>query len=81
MWVFEEEVNGQKLTSLINQTHENVKYLPGITLPTNVVAEPDLATAVPLTGLSLCSDTLSLRSDPLTVRSDACTLCFNACTP
>ena len=29
MWVFEEEVNGQKLSEVINTTHENVKYLPG----------------------------------------------------
>lgn len=42
MWVFEEEVNGRKLTEIINQEHENVKYLPGIKLPDNIVAEPDL---------------------------------------
>lgn len=55
MWVFEEEVsipkdsqhyNGsdkpEKLSELINKVHENVKYLPGITLPPNVVANPDL---------------------------------------
>merc|ERR1712109_412857 len=28
MWVFEEEVNGRKLTEIINTEHENVKYLP-----------------------------------------------------
>ena len=28
MWVFEEEVDGQKLTEIINTQHENVKYLP-----------------------------------------------------
>lgn len=37
MWVFEEMVNGQKLSDIINQRHENVKYLPGIKLPSNVV--------------------------------------------
>ena len=42
MWVFEEMVNGQKLTELINTQHENVKYLPGIKLPPNVVAFPDV---------------------------------------
>merc|ERR1712106_844789 len=31
MWVFEEEVNGRKLTEIINPDHENVKYLPGRT--------------------------------------------------
>ncbi|KAG0266917.1 glycerol-3-phosphate dehydrogenase [Mortierella polycephala] len=42
MWVFEEQVNGQNLTEIINAKHENVKYLPGIKLPENVVACPDL---------------------------------------
>lgn len=51
MWVYEEmvEVDGcdekQKLTEIINTKHENIKYLPGITLPDNVVAVPDLAEA------------------------------------
>jgi len=45
MWVFEEEVNGRKLTEIINTEHENVKYLPGRTLPSNVVAVPDILTA------------------------------------
>ena len=35
----------QKLTQLINGLHENVKYLPGIDLPRNVVANPDLPDA------------------------------------
>ncbi|KID86459.1 Glycerol-3-phosphate dehydrogenase [Metarhizium guizhouense ARSEF 977] len=61
MWVFEEEVvvtsdskhydpsigdKPQKLTSIINKYHENVKYLPGITLPSNIVANPSLVDAV-----------------------------------
>ena len=29
MWVFEEMVEGKKLTEIINETHENVKYLKG----------------------------------------------------
>lgn len=37
MWVFEEMVNGRKLTEIINTEHENVKYLPGHKLPANVV--------------------------------------------
>eukprot|EP00164_Ancoracysta_twista_P002650 GFYU01003525.1.p2 GENE.GFYU01003525.1~~GFYU01003525.1.p2 ORF type:complete len:364 (-),score=116.26 GFYU01003525.1:154-1194(-) len=41
MWVFEEEVNGRKLTEIINTDHENVKYLPGVKLPENVIAVPD----------------------------------------
>jgi glycerol-3-phosphate dehydrogenase (NAD+) len=36
----------QKLSQLINTIHENVKYLPGITLPPNVVANPDVVDSV-----------------------------------
>jgi glycerol-3-phosphate dehydrogenase (NAD+) len=59
MWVYEELVQvddgpsaaaaatkPQKLTEVINTRHENVKYLPGIRLPDNVVAVADLAEAV-----------------------------------
>ncbi|KAI3838725.1 hypothetical protein MKW92_015831, partial [Papaver armeniacum] len=47
MWVYEETLpNGDKLTDVINQTNENVKYLPGIKLGKNVVADPDIANAV-----------------------------------
>ena len=50
MWVYEETVQledgtERKLTEVINEQHENVKYLPGIRLPENVVAVPDLAEA------------------------------------
>ncbi|XP_014345880.1 glycerol-3-phosphate dehydrogenase [NAD(+)], cytoplasmic isoform X2 [Latimeria chalumnae] len=45
MWVFEEMVNGRKLTEIINMDHENVKYLPGYKLPPNVLAVPDLVEA------------------------------------
>uniref|UniRef100_A0A6M2DUY8 Glycerol-3-phosphate dehydrogenase [NAD(+)] n=1 Tax=Xenopsylla cheopis TaxID=163159 RepID=A0A6M2DUY8_XENCH len=45
MYVYEELVNGKKLTEIINETHENVKYLPGHKLPANVVAIPDVVTA------------------------------------
>jgi len=37
MWVYEELIDGKKLTEIINTTHENVKYLPGKKLPENVV--------------------------------------------
>ncbi|XP_063788862.1 glycerol-3-phosphate dehydrogenase 1-like protein [Pseudophryne corroboree] len=46
MWVYEEMVQGRKLTEIINQDHENVKYLPGHPLPRNVVAVPELVDAV-----------------------------------
>ncbi|PVI00296.1 glycerol-3-phosphate dehydrogenase-like protein [Periconia macrospinosa] len=56
MWVYEEEVTipkdsrhydpasdkPQKLSELFNKVHENVKYLPNITIPSNVVANPDV---------------------------------------
>jgi glycerol-3-phosphate dehydrogenase len=50
MWVHEEDVelpDGRvdKLTHVINSQHENVKYLPGVALPPNVVAVADLAEA------------------------------------
>lgn len=37
MYVYEEMVEGKKLTEIINTQHENVKYLPGHKLPENVV--------------------------------------------
>lgn len=61
MWVYEEKVTisqdspyydasagdqPQKLTEVINTHHENVKYLPGVKLPANVVANPSLVDAV-----------------------------------
>lgn len=36
----------QNLTEVINKTHENVKYLPGIALPHNLHANPSLVDAV-----------------------------------
>ncbi|KAF4126969.1 glycerol-3-phosphate dehydrogenase (NAD+) [Geosmithia morbida] len=61
MWVYEEEIQipkeskhydesigdkPQKITEVINRVHENVKYLPGIALPDNLVANPSLEDAV-----------------------------------
>ncbi|KAL2811381.1 NAD-dependent glycerol-3-phosphate dehydrogenase N-terminus-domain-containing protein [Aspergillus granulosus] len=60
MWVFEEEITipkdsphrskygdkPHKLTGVINTTHENAKYLPGIKLPSNIIATPDIGEAV-----------------------------------
>eukprot|EP00956_Cyclotella_meneghiniana_P032981 scaffold92589_cov69-Cyclotella_meneghiniana.AAC.5 len=51
MWVFEEDIvlpdsdETAKLSEVINTKHENVKYLPGIKLPENIVAVTDLAEA------------------------------------
>ncbi|KAL2183891.1 NAD-dependent glycerol-3-phosphate dehydrogenase [Thermothelomyces heterothallicus CBS 203.75] len=60
MWVYEENVTipadsphraaagdqPLKLTEVINKYHENVKYLPKVPLPPNVVANPSLLDAV-----------------------------------
>jgi glycerol-3-phosphate dehydrogenase (NAD+) len=61
MWVYEEEVTiakdskyydpklestPQKLTHIINTHHENVKYLPNIKLPSNLVGNPSVEDAV-----------------------------------
>ncbi|KAF2499840.1 glycerol-3-phosphate dehydrogenase-like protein [Lophium mytilinum] len=35
----------QKLSELVNKLHENVKYLPNITLPPNVIANADIVDA------------------------------------
>lgn len=45
MYVYEEMVNGEKLTDVINTKHENIKYLPGVKLPSNVKAMPNLLEA------------------------------------
>ena len=61
MWVYEEDVviskdskfydssksdTPQKLTDIINTYHQNVKYLPNITLPNNLIANPSVVDAV-----------------------------------
>jgi glycerol-3-phosphate dehydrogenase (NAD+) len=46
MWVHQEQIDGENLTDIINNRHENVKYLPGITLPENLIANPDIVDTV-----------------------------------
>jgi len=48
MWVHEETLrdSSAKLSETINKTHVNSKYLPGVVIPANVVAEPNLEAAV-----------------------------------
>merc|ERR1711988_985131 len=46
MYVHEEMIDGKPLTQIINETHENVKYLKGAKFTPNVVADPDIASAV-----------------------------------
>jgi glycerol-3-phosphate dehydrogenase (NAD+) len=36
----------QKLSYIINHLHENIKYLPGVQLPTNLIANPSIEEAV-----------------------------------
>ncbi|KAG8191375.1 hypothetical protein JTE90_006119 [Oedothorax gibbosus] len=45
MYVFEEMVDGRKLSEIINTQHENIKYLPGFQIPDNVVAVTDAGEA------------------------------------
>ena len=46
LYVHEEMHEGKKLSDIINNEHENPKYLPGQKLPSNVVAIPDIKQAV-----------------------------------
>lgn len=46
MWIFEEDYEGKLLSHVINETHENPRYLPGIQLGENVVAQPDIDQAM-----------------------------------
>ncbi|KAF7971498.1 hypothetical protein HWV62_20964 [Athelia sp. TMB] len=46
MWMHEEQVDGKDLTAIFNEKHENVKYLPGVRIPENVVAQSDLHESV-----------------------------------
>lgn len=49
MWVREEELDdGRNLTDVVNETNENVKYLPGVKLGLNVTAISDLEVATHL---------------------------------
>jgi len=49
MWMFEEQVEHRgikrKLSEVFNEGKENIKYLPGVVLPDNIRAEPDLKKA------------------------------------
>jgi hypothetical protein len=45
-WPAPPQFEGKKLTEIINTEHENKKYLPGVKLPENVVAIPDIGEAV-----------------------------------
>ena len=42
LWVHQELIDGKNLTDIINTERENVKYLPGIKLPSCIIADDDL---------------------------------------
>lgn len=46
VWVFDEKIGDRMLTDIINSDHENTRYLPGVKLPHNLHAEPDLIKTV-----------------------------------
>ena len=46
LWVHDEIIRGENLTDIINTRHENIKYLPKIALPENVIATASLEEAV-----------------------------------
>ncbi|KAK0400528.1 hypothetical protein QR680_015298 [Steinernema hermaphroditum] len=46
MWVKPKEFNGRRLTDIINEDHENPRFLPNVKLPINVVAFSCLKDAV-----------------------------------
>eukprot|EP00944_MAST-04C_sp_MAST-4C-sp1_P004818 g4818.t1 len=54
-WVFHEIINGEKLSDIINNKHENVKYLPGKQLSNLIDAVTDIEEACEkCTTLILC---------------------------
>ena len=46
LWIYDEIVNDKKLSEIINETHENIKYLPGIILSTSIHVETDINIAI-----------------------------------
>ena len=46
LWIYDEVVDGKHLSDIINETHENTKYLPGIKLSRNVIAKTNLTASV-----------------------------------
>ena len=73
MWVFEETLsNGEKLSDMVNKFRENPRYLPGVTLPSNLLAQPDLASAcADATLLVFCLPHQFLPSVLPTIRASA----------
>ncbi|OAG28830.1 glycerol-3-phosphate dehydrogenase (NAD+) [Nematocida displodere] len=46
LWIFEEKVGERNLSEIINTEHQNVKYMPDVLLPANVMAVTCLKEAV-----------------------------------
>lgn len=81
MYVYEEVIEGRKLTEIINSTHINVKYMPDFVLPENVVSECD-SLSLSYTPMPSLSPSLSLShlqvayDDIVTTARDADILIF-----
>ncbi|XP_023161861.1 glycerol-3-phosphate dehydrogenase [NAD(+)], cytoplasmic [Drosophila hydei] len=75
MYVYEEVIQGRRLTEIINTTHVNVKYMPDFVLPPNIVAFDDVVTtardadilifAIPASFVNSCCKTLLGKVKPL----------------
>ncbi|GAB1601735.1 glycerol-3-phosphate dehydrogenase [NAD(+)], cytoplasmic-like [Argonauta hians] len=46
MYMYEEIFEGKNLSEIFNKDHVNAKYLPGVKLPDNIFAEPNISKAV-----------------------------------
>jgi len=46
LWLYDELIGDRKLSEIINETHENVKYLPGIVLTHNLHVTVDMAKTI-----------------------------------
>jgi glycerol-3-phosphate dehydrogenase (NAD+) len=79
MWTKDEAVGSDLLSNIINQDHENVKYLPGYLLPKNVIAVPNLADVCSVSNILIFAlphqyleTTLNSMKDHLTTKNLQC---------
>lgn len=62
MYVYEEIINNEKLTDIINTLHENVKYLPGHKLPENVASILNISVVLLMARSVIMKDSVSSSS-------------------
>ncbi len=60
MWVRPGDYEGRNIVDVVNETHEHPKYLPGIPLPQNLQAVPDLVRTLCLERCPPAFDSLPL---------------------